>query len=78
MYDIFPSTLNTPNISDDNVLFVIDGGFLLHRVVWPSNVKYGSIFYLYITYVKRHYGLNCIVVFDGYKNSNYKNAEWRR
>jgi len=29
---------------------------------------YGSIFECYLTYVKRHYGTNCIIVFDGYTN----------
>lgn len=78
LYDIFPSTLTSPyNILDENVAIVVDGGFLIHRVVWPLNVKYGNIFECYLTYVKRHYGTNCIVVFDGYKNSknSIKSAE---
>jgi len=63
-----------------NQNIVVDGGFLMHRFVWPSNVKYGSIFECYLAYVKRHCGANCIVVFDGYTNSNnnIKNAERHR
>lgn len=80
LYDIFPSSPNTFNILDENIAIVVDGGFLMHRVVWPSNVKYGSIFECYLTYVKRHYGANCTVIFDGYTNSNnnIKSAERHR
>lgn len=71
LYDIFPITPNTYTIMDENILDIIDGGFLLHRVVWPSIVKYIDIFEAYVTYMKRHYGINCIVVFDRYINTNH-------
>lgn len=45
---------------------IIDGGFLLHRVVWSLGNTYTDIFKACETYIRRHYGLNCIVVFDGY------------
>ncbi|XP_026804078.1 uncharacterized protein LOC113560765 [Rhopalosiphum maidis] len=80
LYDVFLTTTNTYNVLDKNVIVVIDGGFLLHRVVWPSTSTYGNIIENYISYVKRHYGSNCIVVFDGYANTelNIKNSERQR
>jgi len=67
-------------VLDESVTHVVDGGFLLHRVVWPLKLKYGDILEMYVNYVKRHYGCNCVVVFDGYTNSDLmiKNQERRR
>ena len=48
--------------------FVIDGGYLLRKVVWPSNVTYKDICLEYVSYVIRHFGSNAVVVFDGYDN----------
>lgn len=47
---------------------VIDGGFLLHRVVWSksSEATFQVVCQNYVDYVKRHFGSNAIVVFDGY------------
>lgn len=45
---------------------VVDGGHLLHKVVWPRNVSFGEIGARYVQYLKSHYGSNIIVVFDGY------------
>ncbi|XP_029341748.1 uncharacterized protein LOC100571724 isoform X2 [Acyrthosiphon pisum] len=80
LYDVFLTTTNTYNVLDKNVVVVIDGGFLLHRVVWPSTSTYGNIIGNYVNYVKRHYGSNCVVVFDGYANTelNIKNSERQR
>jgi hypothetical protein len=47
---------------------VIDGGCLLHRVVWGQTGSYLDIVNRYINFVKAHYGTNCTVVFDGYDN----------
>ena len=40
-----------------DTVFVIDGGILMHRVVWQKR---------YIEYVKNHYKRNVIYIFDGY------------
>ena len=50
-----------------NVHFVLDGGALLHRVLWPRNITYDAICSLYVQYVERRYG-KATVVFDGYEN----------
>lgn len=47
-------------------MHVVDGGFLLHRVVWGCQISFAMICANYIHYITRHYGPNTIVVFDGY------------
>ena len=60
--------------------YIIDGGFLLHHVIWPANLTYKQLYDEYVTYVKRHYGENSIVVFDGYSNqeNSTKTMEQKR
>lgn len=48
-------------------LDVVDGGFLLHKVVWPRvNATFEIICQHYVSYVKRHFEKDVVVVFDGY------------
>lgn len=63
MYDIF----QPPNedIVLENCVNIVDGGFLLHRVIWKQNSTYSTICASYINCIQRHYGQNCTVVFDG-------------
>ena len=44
--------------------FVLDGGALLHKVVWRPNSSYGEVIQQYQSYVRK-YG-TCTTVFDGY------------
>ncbi|KAJ8937017.1 hypothetical protein NQ314_012099 [Rhamnusium bicolor] len=57
--------------------FVIDGGDLLHRVIWPKPGSFLQICHSYIDYVKRNYGTKCTIVFDGYTEGEHstKDAE---
>ena len=48
-----------------NINYVVDGGYLLHRVVWDKASAYKEIIHLYQKYVNAHYG-KCTIVFDGY------------
>lgn len=48
---------------------MIDGGFLLHRVVWHQNETFEAICTAYINYVSKHFGSNCVIIFDGYSNT---------
>ena len=50
-----------------DVQYVLDGGALLHKVIWPNGITYSKIFSLYVQYVKRKYG-KAIVVFEGYQS----------
>lgn len=52
----------------DNVHYVLDGGALLHRVVWPPGVSYDSICSLYVQYLDRRYP-QATIVFDGYDSN---------
>ncbi|KAJ8883212.1 hypothetical protein PR048_015052 [Dryococelus australis] len=48
----------------------VDGGFRMHKVIWPRGCTVSTICEAYIKYVKSHYpGRSCCVVFDGYTNS---------
>lgn len=49
-----------------NKIHVIDGGYLLHSIVWPSRETYDNIVNSYVTHVIQRYGKECFVIFDGY------------
>lgn len=54
---------NTPQT---DTVYVIDGGFLLHKVSWQRPATYNEIFLQYVNYVIHNYNRNCVIVFDGY------------
>ena len=46
---------------------IIDGGHLLHVVVWPTPLTYKTVIDLNVNYVVSHYNQGrIIVIFDGY------------
>ncbi|GBM99351.1 hypothetical protein AVEN_124419-1 [Araneus ventricosus] len=53
-------------VQGKNNFVVVDGGHLLHKVVWHRNMNFGDIAKSYLTYLQTHYGSNVAVVFDGY------------
>ena len=54
-----------PGVS--SAVTIIDGGHLLHVVVWPTPLNYRDDIALYMQYVITHYGRGrIVVVFDGY------------
>lgn len=66
------------NIDDPvKVSYIIDGGHLLHRVVWQQPATFKQICEQYSDYVCTHYG-KATVVFDGYERSNTKDQEHLR
>ena len=58
--------------------FTIDGGYLLHTVIWSRPATFGDICNQYVQYVTQKYGHNCIVVFDGYESSTKDEEHLRR
>ena len=59
--------------------FVIDGGHLLHIIIWPKDATYQQVLDTYVSSVKNHYGLGSYVVFDGYTDRmTTKDAERQR
>lgn len=54
------------NVTEGDVLYVIDGGHLLHKVVWRKGDTYRDICNKYIHYIRKNFGDSVKVVFDGY------------
>lgn len=67
-YELFdPLTNENEEAYLNNPVYVIDGGFLLHRVVWQSKETFTGILSKYVDYVKKYYNkLGTTIVFDGY------------
>ena len=60
-------------------VYVIDGGHLLHSVVWPCPATYGEICQTYVSHILTYYGQAVTVVFDGYADfSSTKSEEQKR
>lgn len=53
-----------------NATYIIDGGFLLHRVIWHQDDTFQCIFNKYIAYLKKYFRSNVIVVFDRYNDNS--------
>lgn len=68
------------DISNTEATYIIDGGYLLYRVVWDSEENVHIILDKYVQYIRRHFGSRVTVVFDGFFNCmrNIKAAEQRR
>lgn len=66
--EVFVESSEEPNHKD--CTHVIDGGYLLHRVVWHQNQTYESICAAYLGYVKRNFRARSVIVFDGYTDSS--------
>ena len=68
--------INNIEINNDHI-FVVDGGALLHRVCWIKGMTFSEIGTLYVNYVTKHYG-DATVVFDGYEDATTKSSEHKR
>ncbi|KAG1667826.1 hypothetical protein GQR58_018190 [Nymphon striatum] len=63
----------------DDVMYIVDGGYLLRVVIWPANPTYSQVCDSYVSYTERLYGNEAIVVFGGYKcATSTKSAEQER
>ncbi|GBO44519.1 hypothetical protein AVEN_107529-1 [Araneus ventricosus] len=69
-------------VQGKNNFAVVDGGHLLHKVVWQWNMNFGDIAKSYLTYLQTQYGSSVAVVFDGYPSDvngkSTKSAERKR
>jgi len=70
-YDNFKTIASLPT---EDIAYVIDGGFLLHRVLWHVNETILNVWEKYVLYVKKHFHGDVVIVFDGYKTS-YENTK---
>lgn len=76
LYSVFTPCAHVEN--DEHMYYIIDGGFLLHRVHWSEGCTYNEILDAYVTYVLRHFQ-ETTVVFDGYNGEDTtKDAEQKR
>ena len=50
----------------EDPLYILDGGSLLHKVMWVKGKTYYEVCNNYVDYVIKHYGEGTTVVFDGY------------
>ena len=55
-----------PALRTSNVLYVVDGGDLLSKLLWKKGEMVQQICQRYINYVIGSYGENAEVLFDGY------------
>ncbi|KAJ8884878.1 hypothetical protein PR048_011074 [Dryococelus australis] len=62
---LFSYTTPEGNSTNDPRRIVIDGGHLLHALVWSRPARYGQIADAYLEFVQKHYGVSVTVVFDG-------------
>lgn len=59
--------------------FVIDGGFLIHQVLWQNNITFFDLYTRYFNYVLNiTKTVHTTIVFDGYSESSTKDSEHRR
>lgn len=63
--DLYKFFVPSEDHSLDSVAHVIDGGYLLHKIVWNPNDTFTEISENYVNFLKVHY-TNYTVVFDGY------------
>ncbi|CAH1102834.1 unnamed protein product [Psylliodes chrysocephalus] len=64
LYDLFVSA-NGPTNSD-GIVHVVDGGFLLQKVIWQKNETVEERMNKYFRYVEKHYAASSYIGFDGY------------
>ena len=63
----------------DDAVYVVDGGYLIHVVVWPKLATYQDVCNVYETYIIKHYHVGATLVFDGYNAPpSTKSAEQNR
>ena len=75
---VLKSKVDVRHEAPENALYVLDGGHLLHSVVWPTDATYKDVCQAYVKHILKHYGPNTTVVFDGYHSASTKAAEQQR
>lgn len=70
IYD--PGKEEISTTEQEELTFVLDGGWLLHRLSWTKQDSYIDLFSKYSDYVTKCYGKGTVVVFDGYNGPSTK------
>ncbi|GBM90290.1 hypothetical protein AVEN_90909-1 [Araneus ventricosus] len=72
----------TRDFNAENGVYIIDRGYLLHRVIWKRGSTFSSICDNYVSYVCTKYKLTALVIFYGYLENETvggtKCAKWAR
>lgn len=55
-------------IHGTNFYHVVDGGWLLHKFVWPHSTTYENVLKGYMQFITKRFGKNVTVIFDGYND----------
>ncbi|KAG5862841.1 hypothetical protein JTB14_020291 [Gonioctena quinquepunctata] len=63
---------------DTSTVCMIDGSFLLHRVVWSSGHNFEQICNSYIHYIRSKYYQSAKIVFDGYSDGQKSTKSMER
>ena len=74
--DFCEHTSSLPEIQG-RIQYALDGGALIHRILWVRGSTYKDVCTLYTNYVRRKYG-NAIIVFDGYEGLSTKDMTHQR
>ncbi|GBN93925.1 hypothetical protein AVEN_97861-1 [Araneus ventricosus] len=54
---------------------VVDGGHLLHKIVWRQQTTFGAIADRYVQYLNNKYGQDIAVIFDGFPDDDKKSTK---
>ncbi|GBM41909.1 hypothetical protein AVEN_13626-1 [Araneus ventricosus] len=54
---------------------VVDGGHLLHKIMWRQQDTFGAIIDRYVQYLNNKYGQDIAVIFDGYPDDDKKSTK---
>lgn len=65
-------------IQQTDFYHVVDGGWLLHKFVWPHSTTYENVFEGYLRFIKKNFKENVTVVFDGYNSEIIDTKSYER
>ncbi|GBO08941.1 hypothetical protein AVEN_35400-1 [Araneus ventricosus] len=71
-YDLFSTTTV---VHFTSACYVVDGGFLLHRVLWQAKESLSFILKKYVDYAKKHFDEGASIVFYGYPEDAEKSTK---
>ncbi|GBN51515.1 hypothetical protein AVEN_57146-1 [Araneus ventricosus] len=71
-YDLFSTTTV---VHFTSAFYMVDGGFLLHRVLWQAKESFSFILKKYVDYAKKHFNEGASIVFYGYPEDAEKGTK---
>lgn len=66
LYAVFDAVPERP-LEPGELTYVLDGGNLIHRVVWPKCGTFSDIYNTYVNFIRKRYSQRVTVVFNGYR-----------